>query len=58
MEVSKRNTTAPNIRRMIAQGRAVLLFCGHRRRGRSPFKVTAKQQGGAEQARAAEYWEQ
>jgi hypothetical protein len=39
--------------RMIAQDRAVLRFCGHRRRGHSPFRLPAKPQGGAGQARAA-----
>jgi hypothetical protein len=39
---------------MIAPGRAAVRLCGHRRRGRSPFKVAAEAQRGAEQARAAE----
>jgi hypothetical protein len=52
------STTAPIFRRMIAQGRVVLRVCGHRRRGHSPFKVLANPQGGAEQARAGERWEQ
>jgi len=57
-EATALSTTAPNIRRMIAQDRAVLLFRGPRRRGHSPFKGSAKQQHGAGQARADEYWKQ
>jgi hypothetical protein len=44
----------PMVRWMIAQDHAVLWFCGNRRRGHSPFKVTAEPQGGAGQARATE----